>query len=99
MESEHIAPRSIPVMAWMVGTLAVQIATEAWSQPAWRPEKAVEIILPTAPGGTNDQMARLMQKILQDHKLVTVPLVVIAKYLESEYIASRTVLTDLGFAK
>lgn len=61
--------------AMLLATLAVQLATKAWSQSAWRPEKAVEIILPTAAGGTNDQMARLMQKILQDQKLVTVPVV------------------------
>ena len=61
--------------AMLVAALAAQFATQAWSQPAWRPEKAVEIILPTAPGGTNDQMARLMQKILQDQKLVSVPVV------------------------
>lgn len=61
--------------AMLVTALAAQFATQAWSQPAWRPEKAVEIILPTAPGGTNDQMARLMQKILQDQKLVSVPVV------------------------
>ena len=51
----------------------------ARAQPAWQPEKPVEIILPTAAGGTNDQMARLMQKILQDHKLVPQPVVVMNK--------------------
>lgn len=51
----------------------------AWSQPAWRPEKAVEIILPTAAGGLNDQMARLAQSILQERKLVTTPVVVMNK--------------------
>jgi len=79
MGFEHIARRSFPVAAWLVAALAAQIATEARSQPAWHPEKAVEIILPTAAGGTNDQMARLIQKILQDQKLVTSPLVVMNK--------------------
>ncbi len=61
--------------AALLAALAAQLATEAWGQPAWRPEKAVEIILPAAAGGINDQMVRLMQKILQDHKLVSVPVV------------------------
>lgn len=51
----------------------------AWSQSAWRPDKAAEIILPTAPGGGNDTVARLMQKMLQDQKLVTTPVNVINK--------------------
>jgi putative tricarboxylic transport membrane protein len=58
---------------------ATLAATPASGQPAWRPEKAVEIIVPTAAGGTNDQMARLMQKILQDHKLTPMPVVVMNK--------------------
>lgn len=74
MSVSQFARRSISG-AMLVAALAAQFATDAWSQPAWRPEKAVEIILPTAPGGTNDVMARLMQKILQDQKLVSVPVV------------------------
>lgn len=42
-----IARRSIPIAVWMVAALAARFATEAWSQPHWRPEKAVEIVLPT----------------------------------------------------
>ncbi len=49
------------------------------SQPGWRPDRPVEIILPTAAGGANDQMARLIQKALQDNKLVTTPIVVMNK--------------------
>ncbi len=54
-------------------------AIQAWAQPAWRPEKQVEIVLPTAPGGGNDTVARLMQKMLQDQKLVTTPILVVNK--------------------
>jgi putative tricarboxylic transport membrane protein len=75
MRSSHIARRSISVALW-IAAFASQLATEALSQPAWRPDKAVEIIVPTAAGGINDQIARLMQKTLQDEKLVTVPIVV-----------------------
>lgn len=65
---------------------------EARSQPAWRPEKPVEIIVPTGAGGANDIIARVVQKTLQDQKEFT-------KWLESEYVASRAALTDLGYAK
>src|SRR5688572_25812450 len=53
--------------------------THAWAQSSWRPEKQVEIILPTAPGGGNDQVARLMAKMLQEQKLVTTPILAVNK--------------------
>jgi putative tricarboxylic transport membrane protein len=62
---------SIPAL--LAGLL---VAAQASAQPAWRPEKQVEIILPTAPGGGNDTVARLMQKMLQDSKAVTTPILV-----------------------
>jgi len=58
---------------------ALVVAAPAWAQPAWRPEKQVEIILPTAPGGGNDTVARLMQKMLQDQKLLTTSILVVNK--------------------
>ena len=50
--------------------LAALAATGAWGQ-VWRPEKPVEIIVPTGAGGINDQNARLIQKSLQDMKAPT----------------------------
>src|SRR5688500_1060625 len=55
------------------------LATQAWAQAPWKPEKQVEIILPTAPGGGNDAVARLMAKVLQEQKLVTTPILVVNK--------------------
>jgi putative tricarboxylic transport membrane protein len=49
------------------------------AQPTWRPEKPVEIIVPTAAGGINDQISRLMQRVLQGEKLVPAPMVVLNK--------------------
>ena len=59
--------------------LGAVCVSHAWAQPAWRPEKQVEIILPTAPGGGNDAVARLMAKVLQEQKLVTTPILVMNK--------------------
>ena len=74
---------AIPLFKSLVTTgiaaLGITLSSAAWSQAAWRPERAVEIILPTAAGGLNDQMARLIQNILQDRKLVTTPVVVMNK--------------------
>lgn len=60
----------------VVLAVALGSATAAGAQPAWRPDKPVEFVIPTAPGGNNDRLTRLAQKILQDRKIVTVPAVV-----------------------
>ena len=39
----RIARAWLLVAVW-IAALAAQTATEAWSQQAWRPDKAVEII-------------------------------------------------------
>jgi len=53
--------------AWacVVAVLAI-VAFDAGAQPAWRPERNVEIVVPTAAGGGNDKTARVLQKIWQE---------------------------------
>jgi tripartite-type tricarboxylate transporter receptor subunit TctC len=46
---------------------------------AWQPTKSVEFIVPAGTGGGADQMARMLQGIIQKHNLMTQPLVVINK--------------------
>lgn len=46
---------------------------------AWKPDKVIEIITSSAAGGSNDQVARVMQRILQDGKLNPTPITVINK--------------------
>ena len=41
--------------------VALSFAVCAWSQPAWKPDKTVEFIVPTAAGGNNDKLTRLAQ--------------------------------------
>lgn len=36
----------------------------------WQPEKNIEIIVPTSPGGGLDQFGRLIQKLVRDQRLV-----------------------------
>lgn len=78
MSFDYVARKAIR-LAVCAAALSAQIATEAWSQPAWRPEKAVEVIVPTGAGGINDQNARLIQKALQDQKLIGTPALVMNK--------------------
>jgi putative tricarboxylic transport membrane protein len=51
--------------------------TPAVAQTAWRPDKVVEIVTPSAAGGSNDKVARVIQKSIQDAKLVPVPVNVV----------------------
>ena len=46
---------------------------------AWEPTKSVEFIVPAGTGGGADQMARLLQGIVQKHNLMKQPLVVVNK--------------------
>ena len=64
---------------WFAGGLALFAATQALAQSAWRPDRATEFITSTAAGGSNDQVARLMQRILQDQKLLVTPTVIMNK--------------------
>jgi putative tricarboxylic transport membrane protein len=65
------------LMQWTGGALFCAAAAAALAQPAWRPEKAVEIVTPSAAGGANDKVARTLQKSMQDGKLVPVPVSVV----------------------
>jgi putative tricarboxylic transport membrane protein len=49
------------------------------AQAAWTPTKAGEFIVPAGTGGGADQMARVLQGIIQKHSLMSQPLVVINK--------------------
>jgi putative tricarboxylic transport membrane protein len=44
---------------------------------AWSPQRNVEIVVGSAPGGSNDRTARQVERILTEHKLVGVPLTVV----------------------
>lgn len=65
--------------AAIFAALLCALAAPAWGQSAWKPEKPVELIIPTAPGANNDRMVRIIQKVLQDQKLVTTPVLAVNK--------------------
>lgn len=61
------------------GALLAAILVSAPAAAQWKPTKAVEIIAPSGPGGTTDRTARVVARILQQHKLVDVPVNVVNK--------------------
>ena len=65
-----------------VGVLSgVMVASgNGWAQaPAWKPDKAMEIVIGTSPGGPQDRQGRLLQRVLQERKLVDQPVTVVNK--------------------
>ena len=67
--------RILTAALWAVTTVPAALA-----QPgAWKPSRNVEIIVGVAPGGGIDRTARLIQKILQDRRLIDVTASVVNK--------------------
>ena len=57
----------------------VAVSTLSGAALAWEPTKTVEFIVPAGTGGGADQMARMIQGIVQKHNLMSQPMVVVNK--------------------
>jgi putative tricarboxylic transport membrane protein len=68
----------------------------AASAQVWRPDRPVEIIVPTGAGGTNDVMARLIQQTFQGTKLVPTPVVVLNKAGGNQNLATVHMVQNKG---
>jgi putative tricarboxylic transport membrane protein len=72
-------PRAAPGgIANVIIVAAVLFASAAQAQ-SWKPEKPVELLVGSGAGGSNDTMGRHLQRIMQEHKLVPVPVNVLNK--------------------
>lgn len=81
MQIRKAAPRPVVQRAGML-LLLVAVFSGAGSHAAhsaWKPERNVEIVVGAAPGGGVDKTARLIQGILQERKMVEVPVSVVNK--------------------
>src|SRR4051794_28357475 len=54
-------------------------ALTAHAQQTWQPTKNVEIVVPSAPGGSNDKTARSIERVVHDKRLLTPTLTVVNK--------------------
>ena len=45
----------------------------------WQPPKNIEIVVPSAPGGSNDKTARSIEHVIQDKRLLNATLTVVNK--------------------
>jgi putative tricarboxylic transport membrane protein len=65
-----------------IATTAVLIMVAAGTAPAqaaWQPTKSVEVVVPAGTDGGADQMARMIQGIIQKNNLMAQPIVVVNK--------------------
>lgn len=62
-----------------LSVISVALAGTGAAAQAWKPEKPVEVVVSSAPGGSNDRVARIIQKIAQEQKLVATPITVLNK--------------------
>jgi len=70
---------------WILGAAIAAVASAAVGAAGvagaqeWRPDRPVELVVGAGAGGGNDNIARTIQKILQQNKLVDVPINVVNK--------------------
>ncbi len=62
----------------LIGLLWAAASAHGWAQ-SWTPQKNVEIVVGSAPGGSNDKTARTVDRILVGNKLISTPLTVVNK--------------------
>ena len=60
-------------------SLMTSITPALAQSPAWAPTKPVEMLVGVSPGGGIDRTARVIQKIMQDKRLVEMPVNVVNK--------------------
>ncbi len=73
-------PFKVIVNSFVPAAMFAALLSSSLAQAAdWKPEKAVEIVVPAAPGGGTDRVARTIQKILTNQRLVESPMQVVNK--------------------
>jgi putative tricarboxylic transport membrane protein len=61
----------------LLGAALLAASAACWAQGGWSPQRNVEIVVGSAPGGSNDRTARQVERILTENKLVNVTLTVV----------------------
>ena len=69
----------LPTMRCLAAALLALHACGHVAAADWRPDRRVEIVVPSAPGGGNDRIVRLMIKVSQEQRLVDANITVVHK--------------------
>jgi putative tricarboxylic transport membrane protein len=65
------------VRNWILGLALAGASAVCGAQGAWSPQRNLEILVGSAPGGSNDKTARQIERILTQEKLVNTPITVV----------------------
>jgi len=63
----------------LLGAALLAASSACWAQGGWSPQRNVEIVVGSAPGGSNDRTARFVERMLREHRLVIATLTVVNK--------------------
>ena len=72
MKSSGVTRACVTMMALLLNA-SMALAAD------WKPERPVEIVAMSGPGGANDVIARTLQRVMQQRKLVDAPMTVVSK--------------------
>ena len=67
------------IRSWLVGIALAAMSAVCGAQGAWTPQRNIEIVVGSAPGGSNDKTARQVERILVEQKLVPGSITVVNK--------------------
>jgi putative tricarboxylic transport membrane protein len=81
-----------------LGALVLCFATGAAAQPAWKPEKNIEIVVGLTAGSSQDRTARFLQNMWQSKGFVAVPATVVNRVGGAGNIAWAYTATHAGDA-
>lgn len=81
-----------------IAALAFLACFPAAAQDTWKPTRPVTLIVPNAPAGNSDRLAREMQGLLQTHRIVEVPVVVVNRPGGAGTIALNQLMSSPGDA-
>ncbi len=70
------ARRALPALACLLAAAAHAAPLAAAD---WKPANQIEIVIPNSPGGGNDAVGRLLQRLLQDRRLIPTAAIVVNK--------------------
>lgn len=73
------ALRCCSVLAFASIGTSLSLTARAGAAPEWKPDKRIEMVVPSGPGGGNDRLLRIVQKTMQERKLADVPTTIVNK--------------------
>jgi len=85
-------------LVFSAGALLIAATAGGVRAQSWQPEKPVELIASSAPGGSNDRSARALQRILQEGRLVPVAVNVVNRAGGNQTLARAYLAQQAGDA-